>query len=79
MSELLGIDTVFIIWAKIMERSKFIEISTRVLGTVIIGALGSIVFIIYPIFRILQNPIQRILSWIARHLGIKVPGTEDEG
>ena len=76
LSEFLGIDGVFILLAKVMDRSKFIDIIIKLIGTFVAAGLAVVASLI-TIFRWMQNPIEKTLKSLAKLLGIKPPDEEE--
>lgn len=78
LSAFLGIDCIFMLLAKIMDKSKLFDILMKVIGTILSAGLA-IIALLLTFLRWLQNPIEKTLKSLAKLLGIKSPDDDDSG
>ena len=76
ISEFIGLNLVFVVWLKIMKKFRSIEVATRSVGTVFLLLIAVLVYFIRPLWRFIQNPIERALNFFLKLFGIEAPEEE---
>lgn len=60
------------IWIKLTRKSLLIKWVSLFFGTILIGGLTLMFIIVWPIMRLIDNPIRKILHWIAKEFDFDI-------